>query len=103
MSLQNYYLDELSYLRDLGDEFARENPSLAPFISRQSNDPDVERLLEAFAFLSSRRRQKLNDEFPEFTQSLNEVLWPHSLRPMPACSIVEYGTTGRQLTIAKGT
>jgi type VI secretion system protein ImpG len=102
MSLQNYYLDELSYLRDLGDEFARENPSLAPFISRQSNDPDVERLLEAFAFLSGRLRQKLDDEFPELSHSLIQVLWPHYLRPMPACSIVEYAVAGRSLIVPKG-
>lgn len=103
MSLQNYYLDELSYLRDLGDEFARENPALAPFISRQSNDPDVERLLEAFAFLSGRLRQKLDDEFPELSHSLIQVLWPHYLRPVPACSIVEYSVAGRQLLVPKGT
>jgi type VI secretion system protein ImpG len=103
MTLQNYYLDELTYLRDLGDEFARENPSLAPFISRQSNDPDVERLLEAFAFLSGRLRQKLDDEFPELSHSLIQVLWPHYLRPMPACSIVEYSVAGRPLVVPKGT
>ena len=78
MPLQNYFLDELSYLRDLGDEFARENPNLVSFLSRQSNDPDVERLLEAFAFLSGRLRQKLDDELPELAHSLIQVLWlPH--------------------------
>lgn len=103
MSLQSYYLDELFYLRDLGDEFARENPSLAGFISRQSNDPDVERLLEGFAFLCGRLRQKLDDEFPELSHSLVQVLWPQFLRPVPACSIVEYVTSGRQILVPKGT
>jgi type VI secretion system protein ImpG len=102
MPLQNYFLDELSYLRDLGDEFARENPNLVSFLSRQSNDPDVERLLEAFAFLSGRLRQKLDDELPELAHSLIQVLWPQYLRPVPASSIVEYTTSGPQITVPKG-
>lgn len=103
MSTQKYYQDELSYLRDLGDEFSRENPTLAPFISRQSNDPDVERLLEGFAFLTARLRQKLDDQLPELSHSLIQVLWPHYLRPIPACSIVEFKTSGPQAILPEGT
>lgn len=50
MSLNAHYQDELSYLRELGQEFARANPKLAGFLAREANDPDVERLLEGFAF-----------------------------------------------------
>ncbi len=67
MSLNKYYQDELAYLRELGAEFANENPNLASFLSRESSDPDVERLLEGFAFLTGRLRQKLDDELPELT------------------------------------
>lgn len=103
MSTQKYYEDELSYLHDLGDEFARENPSLAPFLSRQGNDPDVERLLEAFAFLTARLRQKLDDELPELSHSLVQVLWPQYLRPIPACAIVEFTTAGPAATLPRAT
>src|SRR5262249_15622509 len=50
----------------------------------------VERLLEGFAFLTGRIREKLDDEFPQLTQSLINVLWPHYLRPIPAASILEF-------------
>jgi type VI secretion system protein ImpG len=102
VALDRYYSDELAYLRDLGDEFARENPALAPFLSRQSNDPDVERLLEGFAFLTARLRQKLDDEIPELSHSLIQILYPHYLRPTPAFSIVEFTTAGPETPLPKG-
>lgn len=90
MSFNKYYQDELAYLRELGAEFANENPNLAPFLSRESSDPDVERLLEGFAFLSGRLRQKLDDELPELTHSLLQLMWPHFLRPIPAMTVVQF-------------
>ena len=50
----------------------------------------MERLLEGFAFLTGRLRQKLDDELPEVTHSLMNLLWPHFLRPIPAMSIVRF-------------
>ncbi|MDJ0607335.1 MAG: type VI secretion system baseplate subunit TssF [Kiloniellales bacterium] len=90
MSLNKYFQDELAYLRELGKEFSRANPQLAPFLADKGNDPDVERLLEGFAFLSGRIRQKLDDELPELTHSLISLLWPHYLRPVPSMSILEF-------------
>lgn len=89
MSFNRYYQDELTYLRELGAEFARENPNLAPFLSRDASDPDVERLIESFAFLTGRIRQKLDDELPELSHSLVALLWPNLLRPVPSMAIVE--------------
>src|SRR5690606_41400294 len=60
----------LSSIRELGKEFAERNPRLAPFLAVEGQDPDVERLLEGFAFLTGRLRQKLDDELPELTHSL---------------------------------
>ena len=80
----------MTALRDLGREFADRNPRLAPFLSVEGQDPDVERLLEGFAFLTGRLRQKLDDELPELTHSLMGLMWPHFLKPIPAMSIVEF-------------
>jgi len=85
-----YYQDELQFLRELGEEFAKANPTAAHYLSTTSRDPDVERMLEGFAFLSARVRQKLDDEFPELAHSLMRLLWPHYLRPVPATSILEF-------------
>jgi type VI secretion system protein ImpG len=84
-----HYQDELSFLRELGQEFARTYPEAAPFLAEAGSDPDVERLLEGFAFLAGRIRQKLEDEIPEFTHGLMEMLWPHYLRPIPSMATLQ--------------
>jgi len=85
-----YYQDELAYLRELGLEFARAYPEAAHFVGESSTDPDVERLMEGFAFLTARIRQKLDDELPELTHSLIEMFWPHYLRPVPSMTVVQF-------------
>jgi type VI secretion system protein ImpG len=90
LSFNHYYQSELSALRQLGREFADRNPALAPFLGQAGRDPDVERLLEGFAFLTGRLRQKLDDELPELTHSLMQLLWPNYMRPFPAMSIVQF-------------
>lgn len=90
MSFNRYYQSELSALRQLGRRFSQRNPALAPFLAESGQDPDVERLLEGFAFLTGRLRQKLDDELPELTHSLMQLLWPNYMRPMPAFSILQF-------------
>ena len=90
MSFNRYYQSELSALRQLGRRFAERNPALAPFLGAPGQDPDVERLLEGFAFLTGRLRQKLDDELPELTHSLMHLLWPNYMRPMPAFSMLQF-------------
>lgn len=90
MSFNLYYQSELSALRQLGRQFADRNPALAPYLGQAARDPDVERLLEGFAFLTGRLRQKLDDELPELTHSLMQLLWPNYMRPFPAMSMVQF-------------
>src|SRR5207237_9861614 len=80
--LLSYYNRELAHLREMGAEFAREFPKIAGRLALEDfscADPYVERLLEGFAFLTSRVQLKLDAEFPRFTQSLLETLYPHYL------------------------
>ena len=60
-----YYQDELVFLRDMGREFSAANPEAARFLAEPGSDPDVERMLEGFAFLAAKLRQKLDDALPE--------------------------------------
>ena len=90
MSFNKYFQDELNYLRELGSSFSASNPELSRFLSEEGEDPDVERLLEGFAFLTGRIRQKLDDEFPEISHSLINLLWPNYLRPVPSMSVLEF-------------
>ncbi|KRW61213.1 type VI secretion system baseplate subunit TssF [Pseudomonas sp. TTU2014-080ASC] len=90
MSFNHYYQSELTALRQLGKRFAERSPALAPFLGQAGRDPDVERLLEGFAFLTGRLRQKLDDELPELTHSLMNLLWPNYMRPLPAFSMLQF-------------
>ena len=90
-----YYQDELVFLRDMGREFSAANPEAARFLAEPGSDPDVERMLEGFAFLAAKLRQKLDDELPEFTHSLTEMLWPHYLRPIPSTTIMQFEHANR--------
>lgn len=93
--IERAYESELSYIRHMGVEFARERPKIAErlLLNREtgaSMDPHVERLIEAFAFLTARVRRKLDDEFPEITEALLETLYPHYLAPIPSLAVVEF-------------
>ncbi|MCX2890628.1 type VI secretion system baseplate subunit TssF [Pseudomonas sp. DCB_BI] len=90
MSFNHYYQSELTALRQLGRRFAERSPALAPYLGQSGRDPDVERLLEGFAFLTGRLRQKLDDELPELTHSLMHLLWPNYMRPLPSFSMLQF-------------
>ena len=89
-SYSQYYQEELTFLREMGKEFAANYPALAHYIAEPGSDPDVERLLEGFAFLTGKIRQKLDDELPELTHTMMGLLYPHYLRAIPSMTIVEF-------------
>ncbi|WP_312602245.1 MULTISPECIES: type VI secretion system baseplate subunit TssF [Pseudomonas] len=106
MSFNHYYQSELSALRQLGKRFSERSPALAPFLGQSGRDPDVERLMEGFAFLTGRLRQKLDDELPELTHSLMHLLWPNYMRPLPAFSMLQFDPLkrpGGAITVARNT
>lgn len=93
--LLDMYNRELAHLRAMGAEFAKEFPKIAGRLGgldefQPCQDPFVERLLEGFAFLAARVQLKLNAEFPRFTQSLLETIYPHYLAPTPSMCIVQF-------------
>lgn len=96
VGFRGYYEDELAYLRDLGTAFGQANPAIAGLLARQATDPDVERLLEGFAFLTGRLRQRLDQELPELSHGLLALLWPHYLRPIPAMTILQFVPDGAE-------
>lgn len=91
--LLRYYNRELKHLRGSAGEFAREFPKIASRLSLDEfacGDPYVERLLEGFAFLAARVQLKLDAEFPQFTQSILETVYPHYLSPTPSMAVVTF-------------
>ncbi len=91
-SLLPFYNRELTALRRLAGEFAEAYPKVAGRLRITTDgaldDPHVERLLEGVAFLGGRVQQRLEDELPEITDALLELLSPHLLAPVPSMTTV---------------
>lgn len=88
-----YYNNELEFLRRAGSEFAEAKPRIAARLRMSGglpDDPHVERLIEAFAYLNARTRHKLDDDFPEITEAFLNIVFPHYLVPVPSASIVKF-------------
>ena len=95
-----YYEKELAYIRQLGAEFATEHPKIAGRLGINAEtieDPHVSRLIESFAYLNARIQHKLDDDFPELSDALLEVLFPHYQRPIPSMSIVQFVADEKKL------
>src|ERR1700741_908052 len=97
-----YYNSELRHVREMAAEFAREFPKIAGRLALDRDakeifpDPYVERLLEGFAFLAARVHLKLDVEFPRFTQTLLETVYPHYLAPVPAMGVARFEPDPRE-------
>ena len=90
--LLHYYERELTFLRRMGAEFAQRYPKVAGRLMLEPNkceDPHVERMLEGFAFLAALVHLKIDDDFPEISEALLNIVYPHYVRPIPAMSVVE--------------
>ena len=100
-----YFEDELAYVRKSAEEFARRFPAIAARLkldSVPSQDPHVERLIEAFAFVAARIHRRLDDEYPELTDALLGILYPEYLAPIPSTRIVQFDCDPQQLALRDG-
>ena len=100
-----YYERELGFLRRYSREFAERYPKIAGRLlmgGEVCEDPHIERMIESFALLNSRIAKRLDDDYPEFTEALFEVLYPHYLRPFPSCSIAHFDLAGPAVQLAAG-
>jgi type VI secretion system protein ImpG len=91
--IYRYYERELVFIRQLAREFAKQYPAAAGRLFLEENrsiDPHVERMIEAFALLTGRVHRKLDDEFPELTDALLNILYPHYLAPLPSTAVVQF-------------
>ena len=95
-----YYEKELAFIRQLGAEFADEHPKIAGRLGINTDtidDPHVSRLIESFAYMNARIQHKIDDDFPELSDALLNVLFPHYQRPIPSMSIVNFKADEEQL------
>ena len=92
-ALLPYYERELDAIKRLAAEFADTHPKIAGRLRLSADavdDPHVARLLEGVAFLAARVHHRLDDEFPELTDALLGLLYPHYLAPVPSCMVVQF-------------
>jgi type VI secretion system protein ImpG len=92
-SLYPYYERELLFIRQFAQDFARKYPATAGRLLLEqgvSADPHAERLIESCALLAARVQHKLDDEFPELTDALLSVLYPHYLAPVPSMAVAQF-------------
>jgi len=91
--LLGYYERELTFIREMGAEFAGKYPKIAGRLQLEAekcDDPHTERLIEAFAFISGRIHKKVDDDFPELSESLLNIIYPHYVRPIPSMSVIQF-------------
>jgi type VI secretion system protein ImpG len=100
-----YYDRELAILRSLAGEFAERHPKIAGRLSLgrdESQDPHVERILQGVAFLAARVQKRLDDDYPELSDGLLDLLYPHYLRPVPSMAIAEFAIDPKQAQLTAG-
>ena len=101
----HHYLDELAYLRRMGKEFAHLYPKVAARLELadgQSSDPDVERLIESFAFLTARLERRLDMELPEISAGLLGVVYPNLVNPIPPLAMARFDLDPTQGKVTSG-
>jgi type VI secretion protein, VC_A0110 family len=96
--LLSYYNKELTFLKEMGKEFAAQYPKIASRLALDTTDipdPYVERLLEGVSFLTARTQLKLDAEYPRFVQRILEVVYPDFINQKPAAAIVNLEPTNQ--------
>ncbi|WP_175864426.1 type VI secretion system baseplate subunit TssF [Burkholderia cepacia] len=91
-NLLPHYEYEVGLLLRGASEFARRYPKIGARlgIANGHGDLHVDRMIQTFALLAARVDAKLEDAYPEFTESLLEVLYPQYLRTVPSCAIAQF-------------
>jgi type VI secretion system protein ImpG len=103
--LLKYYKSELTYLRRMGGVFAERYPKVAKRLELgrdECADPHVERLIEAFAFLTGRLQHEMDSEFPDITSALLNILYPQLTSPIPSMAIAQFNIDPEQGKMTTG-
>ena len=85
-----YYHKEIDELAKARQLFIERFPKLAPFLSNNSKDPDIERLIENFAILTSKIKMELDQNIPSIAESLINIIAPNYTSPIPSMCVQEF-------------
>lgn len=90
MLQDSFIKNEQHYLHQESKDFIEEFPQISHFLSEPNCDPDINRTLDGFTYLTSLLTAKLEKEYPQLTSSLMNMLWPNYLQQTPSMTIVEF-------------
>ena len=85
-----YFRKEMAYLYEMRELFVEKFPKVAPFLNADSKDPDVERIIENVAILTSKIHQELDENIPLIAESLINIVSPNYTNPVPSVCIQEF-------------
>jgi type VI secretion system protein ImpG len=97
--LYGYYNRELGTLNQFNTEFAKVYPTHADAVGMVDGmcvDPHVVRLVQGCALLNARTQLRLDDSYPELTEALLSINYPHYLSAFPSVSIARVDVGGAQ-------
>lgn len=101
-----YYHREIDELAKARQQFIERFPKLAPFLSNTSKDPDIERLIENFAILTSKIKMELDQNIPAIAESLINIIAPNYTSSIPSLCMQEFtlnnNSETNSLVISKG-
>lgn len=100
-----YYERELKHVREMSGEFARSYPKIAARLGLDAfgcADPYVERLIEAFAFMTARIQLKLGSAHGEFTEHMLQLVHPEYLAPTPSMAVMQFVPSHREGSLDNG-
>ncbi|PKF79726.1 type VI secretion system baseplate subunit TssF [Vibrio sp. vnigr-6D03] len=92
-SLLSYFEQELRFIRSEASQFTERHPGAAHALGIRKDsidDPQVARLIESVALMNGKLQQRLDESYPELTESLVNLLFPHYLKPVPSYSMLDF-------------
>lgn len=91
-SLRRYFQRELRGLREDASRFAKDHPSIARelgMVHGRSRDPQVELLMQSFAWLTGRLNFRLDEDRGLLPNLLLGLLYPHLQAPLPSMVVAQ--------------
>jgi len=103
--LGRYFHQQLRLLRDDAAQFADDHPAVARELGLargQSRDPQVEMLLQSFAYLTGRLNFRLDEERGLLPNLLLGLLYPHLQAPIPPMAVAHIDVKPDGANFAEG-
>ncbi len=89
MNLERYFQQQMRIIHeDFMGTLMKDHEKVMGVVDGRIQDPHIQRLLEACAYLSGIVHKKFDDELPNLEQSIITRFWPDNLRAIPSMTVV---------------